>query len=206
LDPEFRGVPDPLKGDEYYRRVREAAKEVLDAIYDTDNTPGLGGMGMSARIQGVGANPSETNGGGSGWGSKIWGGKNSNDSSLPPPPMAGPPMGGYNGAPPPGAPYGYPTDLNQGSYGGPQPYGQQQPYQPEYPPQGSYGGPGGAANPPYGGAPPPNQYGGAPPPFNDQKFSGIGNPMYQDPRGEERLMFGTTWLLRDEFDVHLGEL
>lgn len=126
--------------------MREAAKEVLDAIYDTDNTPGLGGMGMSARIQGVGANPNDNGAGGSGsgWSSKIWGGKNSNDSSLPPPPMAGPPMGGYNGsAPPQGAPYGYPTDPNQGSYGGPQPYGQpQQPYQPEYP-QGSYGGPGG---------------------------------------------------------------
>ncbi|KAE9026138.1 hypothetical protein PR003_g11433 [Phytophthora rubi] len=183
---QFRGVPDPLKGDEYFRRVREAAKEVLDAIYDTDNAPGLGGMGMSARIQGVGATPNDNGagGGGSGWSSKIWGGKNSNDNALPPPPM-----GGFNGgAPPQGAPYGYPTDPNQGSYGGPQPYGQQQqPYQPEYP-QGSYGGPGKPANPPYGGAP-PNQYGGAPSPFNDQKFSGIGNPMYQDPRADDKGFF-----------------
>ncbi|RLN15249.1 hypothetical protein BBJ28_00023805, partial [Nothophytophthora sp. Chile5] len=175
---QFRGVPDPLKGDEYYRRVRDTAKDCLDAIYDTDNAPGLGGMGMSARIQGVG-NPNENNVAGSGWSSKIWGGKNSNDNPLPPPSMAGAPMP-YNGAPQ-GAPYGYPSDPNQGNYGGPQPYGQQQPYQPDYP-QGSYGGPGGAVNPPYGGGPPPTQYGG-PPPFNDQKFSGIGNPMYQDPRG-----------------------
>ncbi|KAF1776403.1 Armadillo-type fold [Phytophthora cactorum] len=177
---QFRGVPDPLKGDEYYRRVREAAKEVLDAIYDTDNAPGLGGMGMSARIQGVGANPNDNGGGGSGWSSKIWGGKNSNDSSLPPPPMAGPPMGGYNGAAPPGAPVvmvGH--NLTAASA-----YGQQQP---DYSQQGSYGGPSGA-NQPYGGAP-PNQYGGAPPPFNDQKFSGIGNPMYQDPRADEKGFF-----------------
>ncbi|CAI5728330.1 unnamed protein product [Hyaloperonospora brassicae] len=188
---QCRGVPDPLKGDEYYRRVRESAKECLDAIYDTDNTPGLSGMGMSARIQGVGANPNDNTGGSSGWSSKIWGGKHSNDSSLPPPPMAGPPIGGYNvAAPPSGAPYGYPSDPNQGSYGGPAPYGQQQPYQPEYPQQGSYGGPGGAANPAYGGAMPPGQYGGAPPPpFHDQKFSGIGNPMYQDPRADEKGFF-----------------
>ncbi|CAH0516814.1 unnamed protein product [Peronospora belbahrii] len=188
---QFRGVPDPLKGDEYYRRVRESAKECLDAIYDTDNAPGLSGMGMSARIQGVGANPSDNNSGSSGWSSKIWGGKNSNDNALPPPPMAGVPMGGYNGnAPPhPGAPYGYPTDSNQGSYGGPQSYGQQQPYQPEYPQQG-YGGPGGATSLPFGGAPPLNQYGGAAlPSFHDQKLSGIGNPMYQDPRADEKGFF-----------------
>ncbi|CAH0490638.1 unnamed protein product [Peronospora farinosa] len=188
---QFRGVPDPLKGDEYYRRVRESAKDCLDAIYDTDNTPGLSGMGMSARIQGVGANPNDNSGSGSGWSSKIWGGKSSNDSSLPPPPMAGAPISGYNGAaPPPGAPYGYPTDPNQGSYGGPQPYGQQQqqqqPYQPDYSQQGSYGG---HANPPFGGAPPLNPYGGAAPPFHDQKLSGIGNPMYQDPRADEKGFF-----------------
>lgn len=177
---EFRGPPDPLKGDEYYRRVRDSAKECLDAIYDTDNAPGLGGMGMSARIQGM-SNPNENVGGsGSGWGSKLWGSKNANDT-LPPPPGAG----GYNG----GQSYGYGSEPSQGSYGGPQPPmggypGQQQPppYQPEYP----YGGPTSGANPPPYGGPPPAPYGGGPSPFNEQKLSGIGNPMYSDARGESR--------------------
>lgn len=176
---EFRGPPDPLKGDEYYRRVRDSAKEVLDAIYDTDNAPGLGGMGMSARIQGVG-NPADNAAGSSGWSSKIWG-KGSGGDNLPNVPIAGGPTmpGGYGGQ----GQYGYPSDPNQGGYAGPQApitYGQQPPYQPEYP-QSSFGGPNApGAPPPYGG---PSQYGGPPPPFNDQKFSGIGNPMYQDARG-----------------------
>lgn len=173
---EFRGPPDPLKGDEYYRRVRDSAKECLDAIYDTDNAPGLGGMGMSGRIQSM-RNQDDASNSGSGWSSKLWGNKSPNDT-LPPPPGAG-----FNPPPPP---YGYGNDPSQGTYGGPQGpqpptgYGQPSgPYQPEYPQ--SYGGP----NPPQQyGAPPPGQYGGGgPSPFNDQKYSGIGNPMYQDARG-----------------------
>jgi hypothetical protein len=31
---EYKGPPDPLRGDEIYRRVRDAAKESLDAIFD----------------------------------------------------------------------------------------------------------------------------------------------------------------------------
>ncbi|KAF1317775.1 hypothetical protein FI667_g14521, partial [Globisporangium splendens] len=177
---QFRGPPDPLKGDEYYRRVRDSAKEVLDAIYDTDNAPGLGGMGMSARIQGVG-NPADNASSNSGWSSKIWGKGGSGGDNLPSVPTAGGPIGGYGGQ----GQYGYPSDPNQGGYNGPQSYGQQQPpYQPEYP---SYGGPAGPGAPaPYGGQP---SYGG-PPPFNDQKFSGIGNPMYQDARDEKGFFQG----------------
>uniref|UniRef100_K3W835 ENTH domain-containing protein n=1 Tax=Globisporangium ultimum (strain ATCC 200006 / CBS 805.95 / DAOM BR144) TaxID=431595 RepID=K3W835_GLOUD len=178
---QFRGPPDPLKGDEYYRRVRDSAKDVLDAIYDTDNAPGLGGMGMSARIQGVG-NPADNAASNSGWSSKIWGKGGSGGDNLPSVPTAGGPIGGYGGQ----GQYGYPSDPNQGGYNGPQSYGQQQPpYQPEYP---SYGGPAGPAAPPapYGGQP---SYGG-PPPFNDQKFSGIGNPMYQDARDEKGFFQG----------------
>eukprot|EP00591_Stephanopyxis_turris_P002136 CAMPEP_0195525516 /NCGR_PEP_ID=MMETSP0794_2-20130614/25994_1 /TAXON_ID=515487 /ORGANISM="Stephanopyxis turris, Strain CCMP 815" /LENGTH=813 /DNA_ID=CAMNT_0040655995 /DNA_START=180 /DNA_END=2621 /DNA_ORIENTATION=- len=51
----FRGPPDPLRGDEIYERVRTAAKETLDAIYSDTPTPepshgggGGGGGGMSS--------------------------------------------------------------------------------------------------------------------------------------------------------------
>lgn len=160
--------------------MRESAKDVLDAIYDTDSAPGLGGMGMSARIQGV-SNPAINAAESSSWSAKIWGKGSGGDNmaNLPPPPMGGGPMPGYGGGP---SQYGYPNDPNQGGYTGPQApgggaYGQQQqpPYQPEYP-SASFGGP-----VPYGGG--PSQYGAPPAPYNDQKFSGIGNPMYQDARG-----------------------
>ena len=32
---QFKGEPDPLRGDEIYRRVREMAKETLEAIFDS---------------------------------------------------------------------------------------------------------------------------------------------------------------------------
>ena len=32
---QFKGPPDPLRGDEFYRRVRDMAKETLDAIFDS---------------------------------------------------------------------------------------------------------------------------------------------------------------------------
>jgi hypothetical protein len=32
---QFRGPPDPLRGDEIYQRVRDAAQEALDAIFDS---------------------------------------------------------------------------------------------------------------------------------------------------------------------------
>lgn len=188
---EFRGPPDPLKGDEYYRRVRDSAKDVLDAIYDTDSAPGLGGMGMSARITGV-SNPAINSGENSGWSAKIWGkGSGGDNMSAVPPPMGGGPMHGYGGGP---SQYGggYPSDPNQGGYAGPQvpgAYGQQQqqqPYHPEYP-SSSFGGPNGPGAPAYGGGP---QYGA--PAYNDQKFSGIGNPMYQDARGTRLSYFCST--------------
>jgi hypothetical protein len=36
---QFRGVPDPARGDEIYERVRVAAKEALDAIYSDTPPP-----------------------------------------------------------------------------------------------------------------------------------------------------------------------
>lgn len=46
---QFRGVPDPVRGDAPYERVREAAKECLSAIYsDTTSTDSASStMGMS---------------------------------------------------------------------------------------------------------------------------------------------------------------
>ena len=32
---QFRGPPDPLRGDEIYKRVRDLAKETVDAIFDS---------------------------------------------------------------------------------------------------------------------------------------------------------------------------
>jgi hypothetical protein len=32
---EFRGPPDPLRGDEIYKRVRDAATDALEAIFDS---------------------------------------------------------------------------------------------------------------------------------------------------------------------------
>jgi hypothetical protein len=50
---EFKGVPDPLRGDEIYRRVREAAKEALDAIFDSQQPANSSNPSVSSRIQGT---------------------------------------------------------------------------------------------------------------------------------------------------------
>lgn len=57
LDPvkeclQYKGPPDPLRGDEIYRRVRDAAKEALDAIFDSQMP--LTTSAVSNRIQGIG--------------------------------------------------------------------------------------------------------------------------------------------------------
>lgn len=51
---EFRGPPDPLRGDEYYRRVREAAKEALEAMYDSQVAMSTSAVAAANRIQGIG--------------------------------------------------------------------------------------------------------------------------------------------------------
>jgi len=69
---QFRGPPDPARGDEPYNKVRTAAKEALDAIYSDDSSGanhtsqiptsrGIGGMGG-----GGGMPPSSYSGGGGG--------------------------------------------------------------------------------------------------------------------------------------------
>jgi hypothetical protein len=56
----FRGPPDPARGDEIYQRVRTTAKEALDAIYS--DTPAAVGGGVSSSY----GSSSYAGGGGSG--------------------------------------------------------------------------------------------------------------------------------------------
>ncbi len=166
MSVEFRGPPDPLRGDEYYRRVRDAAKECLDAIYDSNV---VNSTGISGRIRGVG-NPEDLSVQSSGgWSNKLpWGGKD----------QPQPTQGGFGG-PSPG--YGAPSS----GYGGPGGY-----EGPAYP--GAQGGPGGYNGPPYPGSEPqgyggpspygaPASYGG--PPLGVGGMSGIGNPLFEDKKG-----------------------
>eukprot|EP01038_Epipyxis_sp_PR26KG_P006051 gene6051-8332_t len=50
----YTGVPDPLRGDEPYRKVREAAKETLEAIYDGMAPVHISVLASSNKIQGIG--------------------------------------------------------------------------------------------------------------------------------------------------------
>jgi hypothetical protein len=51
---QFRGPPDPVRGDEPYEKVRNAAKEALDAVYsDTPaDAPGGGGASFVTSVSG----------------------------------------------------------------------------------------------------------------------------------------------------------
>eukprot|EP00604_Paraphysomonas_vestita_P003314 CAMPEP_0174820226 /NCGR_PEP_ID=MMETSP1107-20130205/3911_1 /TAXON_ID=36770 /ORGANISM="Paraphysomonas vestita, Strain GFlagA" /LENGTH=696 /DNA_ID=CAMNT_0016035147 /DNA_START=1922 /DNA_END=4012 /DNA_ORIENTATION=- len=49
---QYKGPPDPLRGDEIYKRVRDAAKESLDAIFDSQMP--MTTSAVSNRIQGIG--------------------------------------------------------------------------------------------------------------------------------------------------------
>ena len=51
---QYRGPPDPLRGDEIYKRVRDAAKEAIDAIYDSQMPTTTSSVAASNRIQGMG--------------------------------------------------------------------------------------------------------------------------------------------------------
>ena len=71
---QFRGPPDPVRGDEPYERVRTAAKEALDAIYS--DTPGEhGGSSFStSTTASYGASPHQQYGGASPYGGGGGGG------------------------------------------------------------------------------------------------------------------------------------
>lgn len=65
---EFRGTPDPIRGDELNKRVRDAAKEALDAIFDSQMPVTTSAVAAANRIQGMGndyvpdAKPKESSG------------------------------------------------------------------------------------------------------------------------------------------------
>ncbi len=50
---QFRGPPDPLRGDEIYKRVRELAKETVEAIFDSQMPVATSAVAASGRIQGI---------------------------------------------------------------------------------------------------------------------------------------------------------
>jgi len=57
---QFKGPPDPLRGDHIYQRVRDAAREALDAVFDS-HVPGSATSNSTiSRIVGLGSNPTET--------------------------------------------------------------------------------------------------------------------------------------------------
>ena len=51
---QFKGPPDPLRGDEIYKRVRDLAKETLEAIFDSQAPVVTSSVAASNRIQGIG--------------------------------------------------------------------------------------------------------------------------------------------------------
>ncbi|KAL3917998.1 MAG: hypothetical protein SGILL_004450, partial [Bacillariaceae sp.] len=66
---QFRGPPDPVRGDQPYQKVRDAAKEALDAVYsDTPAADPSGGGGSFATSVSSGYGPSAGGGGGGGYG------------------------------------------------------------------------------------------------------------------------------------------
>lgn len=51
---QFRGPPDVLRGDEIYKRVRDAAREALDAVFDSQMPVNTSSVAAANRIQGIG--------------------------------------------------------------------------------------------------------------------------------------------------------
>ncbi|GBG32504.1 AP-4 complex accessory subunit Tepsin [Hondaea fermentalgiana] len=60
---QFTGPADPLKGDQPYRAVREAAKEALEAIFDNSTEITSSNSALARRIQGYGASSAPSGGG-----------------------------------------------------------------------------------------------------------------------------------------------
>jgi hypothetical protein len=64
----FRGEPDPFKGDAPNARVREFAKEVLEALFNSNPAPSAsasGSLAAQGRIQGFGSDGAGPGGAGS---------------------------------------------------------------------------------------------------------------------------------------------
>eukprot|EP00636_Phaeomonas_parva_P015317 CAMPEP_0118876576 /NCGR_PEP_ID=MMETSP1163-20130328/17213_1 /TAXON_ID=124430 /ORGANISM="Phaeomonas parva, Strain CCMP2877" /LENGTH=352 /DNA_ID=CAMNT_0006812195 /DNA_START=253 /DNA_END=1307 /DNA_ORIENTATION=- len=62
---QYRGPPDPLRGDAIYKRVREAAKEALEAIFNEEDVSAPAPL-ANGRIQGFGSGMPEDGHGGPG--------------------------------------------------------------------------------------------------------------------------------------------
>ena len=64
---QFRGPPDPVRGDEPYDKVRKAAKEALDNVYSdtsaSDPSMGGGGGSFASSVSGSYGNPAGAGGG-----------------------------------------------------------------------------------------------------------------------------------------------
>ncbi len=50
---QFKGPPDPLRGDEIYKRVRDLAREALDAVFDSQMPVTTSAVAAQGRIQGI---------------------------------------------------------------------------------------------------------------------------------------------------------
>jgi hypothetical protein len=67
---QFRGPPDPVRGDQPYERVRTAAKEALDAVYsDTPVESSSGGAPFATSVSSSYGPSPHQQGGGGGYGS-----------------------------------------------------------------------------------------------------------------------------------------
>ena len=54
---QFHTVPDPLRGDEPSKKVRETAKEALEAVFDASKDERKADPSLASRIQGYGIAP-----------------------------------------------------------------------------------------------------------------------------------------------------
>jgi len=129
---QFTGPADPLKGDQPYRAVREAAKEALEAIFDDSSDITPVNSALAQRIQGFGVEPPAPASEQAGSSSYYDEGNRSGSLAS---------SGGYSG--------------------------------------GGYGHGGGRALPSesHGYTQSAHSFGGS-----NQKYGGIGNPNFQDPR------------------------
>lgn len=154
---QFKGVPDPLRGDEIYRRVREAAKEALDAIFDSQQPTTSSNPSVSSRIQGFSGGMQD----------EPQTRRKSGTSSLSSFASSAKAMLGMDG-----------TDSNYTGDSGPGG---------DFRPNNFSGGGAGGSGPPDGGGmshQDPNAagaYNG-----NPSSMSGIGNPNFQDPRATDQ--------------------
>lgn len=51
---QYKGAPDPIYGDENYKKVRDAAKDAMDAIFDSQAPITVSAVAAANRIQGMG--------------------------------------------------------------------------------------------------------------------------------------------------------